>query len=146
MNDQALLTYFQEQQPAILTQIEALVTQETPSGDKVRLDAFAAYLADRFRDVGADVTVVPNSERVTMSLPAMVPPSAPVEAKQALILCHLIQFRSVGLLATHPFRVDEAGKAYGPGIFDTVEFGACRVCVAGRGRISTSICPDRLQY
>ncbi|MEZ4621070.1 MAG: M20 family metallopeptidase [Caldilineaceae bacterium] len=118
MNDQALLTYFQEQQPAILTQIEALVTQETPSGDKVRLDAFAAYLADRFRDVGADVTVVPNSERGNHVIARYGAPSAPVEAKQALILCHFDTVWPVGSLATHPFRVDEAGKAYGPGIFD----------------------------
>jgi len=118
MNYDTLLTYFQEQQPAILAQIEALVTQETPSSDKSRLDAFADYLADRFRGVGADVTVVPNSERGNHVIARYAAPNAPADAKPALILCHFDTVWPVGSLATHPFRVDEEGKAYGPGIFD----------------------------
>jgi len=118
MSYDTLLTYFQEQQPAILAQIEALVTQETPSSDKSRLDAFADYLADRFRGVGADVTVVPNSERGNHVIARYAAPNAPADAKPALILCHFDTVWPVGSLATHPFRVDEEGKAYGPGIFD----------------------------
>ena len=40
------------------------------------------------------------------------------DAKQALILCHYDTVWPVGSLATHPFRIEADGKAYGPGIFD----------------------------
>ena len=36
----------------------------------------------------------------------------------ALILCHYDTVWPVGSLATHPFRIDGDGRAYGPGIFD----------------------------
>ncbi|MCB0083390.1 MAG: M20/M25/M40 family metallo-hydrolase, partial [Caldilineaceae bacterium] len=118
MNYDSLLTYFQEKQPEILGQIEALVTQETPSSDIARLDAFAEYLAGRFRGVNADVTVVPNPERGNHVIARFAAPNAPADAKPALVLCHFDTVWPVGSLATHPFRVEEDGKAYGPGIFD----------------------------
>ncbi len=118
MNKQALLTYFEDKQPELLDQIRALVIQETPSSDKARLDDFADFLADRFRGVGADVTMVPNSERGNHIIARYAAPNAPADAKQALILCHFDTVWPVGSLETHPFRVDDEGKAYGPGIFD----------------------------
>lgn len=118
MNYDSLLSYFQEKQPEILHQIEALVTQETPSSDKARLDAFAEYLAGRFRGVNANVTVVPNPERGNHVIARFAAPNAPADAKPALVLCHFDTVWPVGSLATHPFRVEEDGKAYGPGIFD----------------------------
>lgn len=118
MNYDTLLTYFQEKQPEILAQIEALVTQETPSSDKARLDAFAEYLAGRFRGVNADVTVVPNPERGNHVVARFTAPNAPADAKPGLVLCHFDTVWPVGSLATHPFRVEADGKAYGPGIFD----------------------------
>ncbi len=118
MDYQALLTYFQERQPEILKQIEVLVSEETPSHDKARLDAFAEYLAERFRAVDADVEVLPNAERGNHVRARFAAPQAADDAKQALILCHFDTVWPVGSLATHPFRVDEEGKAYGPGIFD----------------------------
>jgi len=49
MNYQTLRTYFDTNHPAMVEQIRQLVTQETPSSDKARLDAFAQFLAERFR-------------------------------------------------------------------------------------------------
>lgn len=118
MNYQALLTYFQDKQPEMLDQIHALVRQETPSSDKARLDAFAEFLADRFGGVGAAVTVVPNADRGNHVIARVVASNASATAKQALVLCHFDTVWPVGSLATHPFRIDEEGKAYGPGIFD----------------------------
>lgn len=118
MNYDALFTYFQTKQPELLDQIRALVIQETPSSDKPRLDAFAEFLAERFRGVGAAVTVMPNAERGNHVLARVAAPYAPADAKQALVLCHFDTVWPVGSLATHPFRVEADGKAYGPGIFD----------------------------
>lgn len=120
MDHQALLSYFEHRQTDMLETIRQLVEQETPSDDKARLDAFARVLAHRYEAAGADVEVIANEVRgdhvrAVFADPAYV---ADVGAKPALILCHFDTVWPVGSLATHPFRIDETGWAYGPGIFD----------------------------
>jgi glutamate carboxypeptidase len=120
MNHDTILAYFEEKQPAILETIQMLVELETPSADKARLDAFAQLLADRYAAVGARTEIIPSAERgnhvrAIFDDPAYV---ADPQAAPALILCHFDTVWNVGSLATHPFRVDEQGWAYGPGIFD----------------------------
>ncbi|MEZ4712553.1 MAG: M20 family metallopeptidase [Caldilineaceae bacterium] len=119
MDYQKLLAYFQNKQPEMLDVIKLLVTHETPSGDKPRLDAFAALLAERLRDAGAQVELIPN-ESTGLHVRAAFdnrPAGAP-DVRPALILCHYDTVWAVGSLETHPFRIDENGWAYGPGIFD----------------------------
>jgi glutamate carboxypeptidase len=120
VNYASVLAYFEEKQEEILQTIRLLVEEETPSNDKARLDAFACWLADRYRSAGAEVEVIANGERgdhvrAVFANPAYVADPA---AKPALILCHFDTVWPVGSLETHPFRVDEQGWAYGPGIFD----------------------------
>ncbi|MCB9148937.1 MAG: M20 family metallopeptidase [Caldilineaceae bacterium] len=121
MDYQKLLAYFQAKQPEMLDVIKLLVTHETPSGDKPRLDAFAALLAERLRDAGAQVELIPN-ERTGMHVRAAFDnrpaDNRPADTRPALILCHYDTVWAVGALETHPFRIDEKGWAYGPGIFD----------------------------
>lgn len=117
MNYQTLLTYFDTHHAAMLELVHQLVTQETPSSDKVRLDAFAEFLAGRLCTAGAALEVIPNEKRGNHVRARFAAPSAPQDAKPALILCHFDTVWPVGSLDTHPFRI-EAGKAYGPGIFD----------------------------
>jgi glutamate carboxypeptidase len=119
MDAQAYQDYFQSRHSEMLEVIEQLVTRETPSNDKPRLDAFAAFLAQRLQDAGASVEILPNAERGNHVRarfgPEMI--AAGNGKKPALILCHYDTVWAVGSLATHPFRI-EGGKAYGPGIFD----------------------------
>lgn len=117
MNYQTLLTYFDTHHGAMLDLVRQLVTQETPSSDKARLDAFADFLAGRFGAVGAAVEIIPNEKRGNHVRARFAAPSADSTAKPALILCHFDTVWPVGALETHPFRIEE-GKAYGPGIFD----------------------------
>lgn len=114
MDAQLLQEYFQARDAEMLGVIEELVTQETPSDDKARLDAFAAHLAQRLQDAGATVEIVPNAERGDHVRARFGPENG---EKAALILCHYDTVWSVGSLATHPYRIED-GKAYGPGIFD----------------------------
>lgn len=114
MDSQRLLDYFQSHYDEMLGVIEQLVTVETPSSDKARLDAFAALLAQRLQDAGAAVEILPNAERGNHVRARFGPETG---AKPALILCHYDTVWAVGSLATHPFRIED-GKAYGPGIFD----------------------------
>ncbi len=101
--------------PKILQTIELLVTQETPSHDKPRLDAFAALLDGRFSQAGATVEILPNATRGNHVRAHFA--HGNTTEKPALVLCHYDTVWPVGSLATHPFRIED-GKAYGPGIFD----------------------------
>jgi glutamate carboxypeptidase len=114
MDPQALLAYFDAANAGMLDVIRQLVTQETPSSDKPRLDAFAAFLAQRFTAAGAQVEIIPSAERGNHVRARFGPQTG---AAPALILCHYDTVWAVGSLATHPFRIED-GKAYGPGIFD----------------------------
>jgi glutamate carboxypeptidase len=120
MDYQALLAYFKRKETELLETIRLLVEQETPSDDKLRLDAFAQLLAQRYKDAGAEVEVITNESRGdhVRAVFANSTYVTDVTAKPALILCHFDTVWPVGSLATHPFRVDKAGWAYGPGIFD----------------------------
>ena len=114
MNPQALLDYFQLHHSEMVAVIEQLVTQETPSSDKARLDGFAAFLAQRLQAAGASVEILPVAEEGNHVRARFGPEN---DEKPALILCHYDTVWAVGSLASHPFRIEE-GKAYGPGIFD----------------------------
>lgn len=116
MDHTNLLAHCQAQQPEMLGAIEMLVSHETPSNDKPRLDAFAQLLADRLSAAGAAVELIPN-ESTGVHLRATFGDTQS-DQKPALILCHYDTVWPVGSLETHPFRVDEQGWAYGPGIFD----------------------------
>ena len=115
MNIPDLTEYFRARQEEILEVIRQLVTQETPSRDKERLDWFAAMLAQRYAETGAQVDLLEQSvagNHVRARFAGEV-----TDVKPALVLCHYDTVWPVGSLETHPFCI-ENGKAYGPGIFD----------------------------
>lgn len=111
-----LRRYFDERRDEMLAAVRELVVRETPSHDKPRLDAFAAWLAARYRAAGAAVEIMPAAQQGNHLCARTSAPGAP-DAPPALVLCHYDTVWPVGALETHPFRVAE-GRAYGPGIFD----------------------------
>lgn len=117
MDADKLLAWFNDQQPAMLDAIRSVVEEETPSDDKPRLDAFAARLAQRYAAAGATVEVIPAEGRGN-HVRATFAPAGAGSGKPAFVSCHYDTVWKAGSLATHPFRVDEQGWAYGPGIFD----------------------------
>jgi glutamate carboxypeptidase len=125
MDSLDLLQYSQAHHAEMMDVIRLLVTHETPSCDKPRLDTFAALLAERLAAAGAISEIIPNPTHGDHVRAEFAPEIA---APPALVLCHYDTVWPVGSLETHPFRVEE-GRAYGPGIFDMqtslalVEFG-----------------------
>ena len=115
-----LISFYENQQLQILETIGELVKEETPTDEKVRLDLFAAQLSDQYAAAGLETETVENQVRGD-HIRARFEQAAHVEslsAAPALILCHYDTVWPVGSLETHPFRVDDQGWAYGPGIFD----------------------------
>ncbi len=120
MDPRQLIEYYRCRKREILGTIGELVVEETPTDDKGRLDVFAAKLAGRYTDAGLETEIITNATRgnhlrARFTNPAHVGNG---DAAPALILCHYDTVWPVGSLDTHPFRVDEQGWAYGPGIFD----------------------------
>ncbi|MCB0045833.1 MAG: M20 family metallopeptidase [Caldilineaceae bacterium] len=118
MIHQPLLDYFDLRRPDMLAAIEDLVSRETPSSDKARLDAFAHHYAGRLSAAGADAEIVPCAQTGNHVRARFGYDAVPAADGHALILCHYDTVWPVGSLETHPFRIDGEGKAYGPGIFD----------------------------
>ncbi len=113
MDYSSLRSYMHSQESTLLSTLQSLVEHESPSDDKLHLDALARLLAERFAACGAQVEVLVqqtagNHVRAYFPGPAVRP---------ALLLCHFDTVWPVGTLAARPFRV-EGGQAWGPGILD----------------------------
>jgi glutamate carboxypeptidase len=92
-----------------------LVRRESPSRDKAALDALGTLLAERLIDLGASVENVPNAvggDHVLGRFPRNS------DLRPALVLGHFDTVWPRGTLERLPFRVDEEGRAFGPGVFD----------------------------
>ena len=118
MKYQEVTDYFTQHEDEMLKTIELLVTTETPSDDKPRLDAFAELLAGRLRATGAEVEILPVETQGNHVRARFGQGDYDADVKPALILCHYDTVWPVGSLETHPYRIEEDGKGYGPGIFD----------------------------
>ncbi len=133
-----LLDYYNAKLPEMLDAIRAVVEEETPSGDKARLDAFAARLVERYQRAGAEASLLANpaaGDHVTARF------ASASHEKTGLVLCHYDTVWPVGSLATHPFRIED-GYAYGPGIFD-MQSSLILVEFALRGLQDLGLTPPR---
>jgi glutamate carboxypeptidase len=102
-------------QQAMISRLSELVRIESPSRDKAALDTLAALLAGRLRDVGAAVEIVPNGQGGDHLIGRF---SGPAGQPPALVLGHFDTVWPIGTLERMPFRLDECGRAHGPGVFD----------------------------
>jgi glutamate carboxypeptidase len=112
----------QEQQP-LLDTLRELVSIESGSKDVEGLEKIAGLIADRLRQLGGKVAVLPPSDVFKMDdTPAKT--GALVQAewqgtgkKKILLIAHMDTVYLRGMLKDQPFRVD-GNRAYGLGIAD----------------------------
>jgi glutamate carboxypeptidase len=100
--------------PAALTLLKELAAWESPSSDKAAVDACSAYVAMRLRELGAEVTAIPQptaGDHLIALWPGLD------RASEFLTLCHLDTVWPKGTLAIMPLR-EEAGRLFGPGVYD----------------------------
>ena len=120
MNPGQFIPFYRQKEAQILATIGEHVKEETPSNEKQRLDAFVDRLARRFTAAGLETEIVASEVRGNhlrarfQNSEYVAQPASP----PALVLCHFDTVWPIGSLETHPFRVDDQGWAYGPGIFD----------------------------
>jgi glutamate carboxypeptidase len=115
-----------------------LVRRESPSRDKAALDALGTLLAERLIDLGASVENVPNAvggDHVLGRFPRNS------DLRPALVLGHFDTVWPRGTLERLPFRVDEEGRAFGPGVFDMKASLAILLAVIKQLRKSWELLP-----
>jgi glutamate carboxypeptidase len=97
---------------ALLKQLAAI---ESPSHDKAAVDTCVAFVAEQLRALGADVTLVPQT---TAGNQLKVTWPGTDQSTQFLTLCHLDTVWPIGTLAAAVPLREEAGKLFGPGVYD----------------------------
>jgi len=107
------LAPFAARQNESVALLRQLVEIESPSNNKPALDRLGQFIAARLRDVGAQVTTVPQTQVGDHLLATWGEGGAP----PVVTLCHIDTVWPIGTLAARPWR-EEEGKLYGPGAFD----------------------------
>ncbi len=111
--ESGLLRYVDDHVPAMLAILDALVSIDSGTYDKAGVDTLGAVLAPALKDLGFDVTRIPQTEMGDHLMACRGPrPSGYV-----LVLGHLDTVFPAGTVATYPFRV-EGDVARGPGVLD----------------------------
>jgi glutamate carboxypeptidase len=112
----ALLRELRRGEEAMLRLLERFVVCESPSHDKIAVDAMGKIVAEEWRRRQAKIQIVPQAKRGNHVRAEILPGSGRASA-QILVLGHLDTVYPVGTLARTPFRVS-GGRAWGPGTFD----------------------------
>ena len=107
-----ILDYARSQAGGLLEQIQELTAIESPSHDRDRVNEAVDWMEKRLQAAGAATTRTPHSNAGDQLVARLGGGSA-----RTLLLGHLDTVWDAGQLARMPLKV-EAGKAYGPGIFD----------------------------
>ena len=107
-----LAALFTARRDSMLSDLEALVVRESPSGDPALVGELARWIVARLERAGIAASCVPCAGRGD-AVRAQIGP----ERGGALLLGHLDTVWPAGTLAGIPFRI-ENGIARGPGVFD----------------------------
>jgi glutamate carboxypeptidase len=107
-----LFALFFARENSMLSDLEALVVRESPSGEPALVSGLARWIAARLTAVGISAWCVPCAGRGDGLLAGAGP-----ERGGSLLLGHLDTVWPAGTLDGIPFRI-EAGVARGPGVYD----------------------------
>jgi len=111
-----LFAELKPRQDEMVRLLEGFVKCESPSNDKPAVDAMSELVAREWRNRGATVKILRQSQRGNHVRVEVWSGEGRPDG-QILVLGHLDTVYSLGTLAKMPFRVS-AGRAWGPGTFD----------------------------
>jgi glutamate carboxypeptidase len=115
----ALREYFAGREGEVLSFVRALVEAESPSGDREGNAAVVSLLAEAARGLGAETKVALETDAVYGShLLVRAFDDRDADAPATLILGHTDTVHPRGSIEARPWREEEDGRVYGPGIFD----------------------------
>ncbi len=99
--------------PDYLADLERLVNVDCGSYTKAGVDQIGAWVSDRLRSLGADVTSEPHDDLGDTVIGVLHGSGE----KSALLVGHMDTVFDAGTVATRPFTTQD-GRAYGPGVDD----------------------------
>lgn len=109
------IEFFVQHSPALLELLGELVRIESPTLNKAAVDRLGERIAREARDLGAEVTAVPESQAGDHLVCRWN--GADSTNSSILVLCHMDTVFELGTLAANPFR-EEGGTLRGPGVLD----------------------------
>ncbi|SNB63861.1 M20 family metallopeptidase [Thermoflexus hugenholtzii] len=101
-------------QEELVALLRELVLRESPTTEKAAVDRLGEFVAERLRELGAQVERIPQEAVGDHWVATWGDPEA---STQILTLCHLDTVWPLGTLERMPLR-EEDGRLYGPGVFD----------------------------
>jgi glutamate carboxypeptidase len=115
----ALAALVAHRRDEMIDELEMLVEHESPTGDVARLDALAAVIERDWVRIGAVATRHDRAGTGThLELVWPGPPGTRHDAAPALLVGHHDTVHDIGTLQRNPWRIDEQGRAWGPGTQD----------------------------
>lgn len=104
---------------AMIDELRVLVEYESPTGDVQRLDTLADVLVSLWEHAGATASVHRvDGVGAHLELRWPGPPGTPGTAAPVLLVGHYDTVHDGGGLDRNPWRIDEHGRAWGPGTQD----------------------------
>jgi glutamate carboxypeptidase len=100
--------------PKALQFLALMVNKESPSSDKSLVDRFARFVGSKFEELGGQVEYV-RADRFGDHLRVRFTGKS---NERILLLGHTDTVWAAGEVEKRAFRIDAAGKATGPGVFD----------------------------
>lgn len=108
------MRFFEERKDRIVETIRKLVEIESPSDNKQAVDRIAAFLREKFEDLGGRAQFHRNAEFGDSLQVTFTSPAAP---KPVLLLGHYDTVYPLGTLANMPCKIKN-GRLLGPGVLD----------------------------
>lgn len=133
------LTYFKDQLPDLIGELEILVRYESPTNNKLAVDALGAYLHTQIDELKADeITLYPREIVGDIRLAKW---NTSRDGQPILILCHIDTVWPVGTLETMPINITDA-QFYGPGALD-MKASIVMAMAAMKGLADNNAMPNR---
>ena len=136
-DNQRILALLRQHEDDMVADLAHLVEMESPSDNKASLDRLGEHLADRLRQLGAQVDVIKQEHNGNHLRGRW----GQGERGGFLLLCHMDTVWDMGTVDQRPVRV-EGGILYGPGAFD-MKGGIVNALWAIRSLTALGLMPDR---
>ncbi len=113
--DQALYEKCQAAEKDFIKDWETLVNIDSPTNYGEGMNKVGGIIIEKLKELGASVEVIPSSKYEGSHVVGTFTGKG---KGRILIMAHMDTVLPVGTAAQRPFRIDEQGRAYGPGVSD----------------------------
>ena len=133
--------YFRSRRGEMVHLLKQLVTLESPTHDKMAVDACAAFVARELKRIGCKVTIHPQKDIGDLTVAEFAPGRLKDADDEILVLTHIDTVWPVGKITKMPFYV-QGNRLYGPGVLD-MKAGVVMLITSLRNLHSLNVKPQK---